>query len=923
MAVVVSFVGKWDGKDVQRGLREMQALDRQVNGSSKTFSQSFGDMAAKAAVAGAAIVGVAAVFGKAVSAASDLAESQSKASVVFADQADVVARWAKTSATAFGQTEQQALEAASTYGNLFQAFGLASDSATEMSMRMVELAADLASFNNTSIEDAIMAIRSGLSGETEPLKRFGVALTDARLKAEAMAQGIYEGSGALNAAQKAQASYALILRDTSLAQGDFARTSDGLANQQRILSAQFGNLTAQLGSILLPVVLQGVTFLNGLIKSFQGLAEWAGRNKDALVVLTVAVTAFTVALGVQRLAVMSGVAALGLYQAAVLGFVRVIDAATAANARFAASIRLIPYVAVVAAVAALVIELNRGAEAQAKWRQETALARREADSMRDSTGQLTDEARALLATNRFAHMAQKQVTEAISGTVSSAVAAGNAMKTTLTPNTYDAADAADKAAKSYLELWEAIWNTRQAASDLANTSGTVTSALAEGARTGGVQGYWQSIQQEYGATEKAARGAGKAAKEAFVSVGEALPDVVSLAREFGIQINEKSRLANSPALIDRLKESFGRVSDTIRAAKADFDNTYQSVRDTFNGFLSIATAADTFNERQRRVQETLRELNDFRASMSEEATDRELATLARLQGAYQQAQTDAANGAQSIVEEFVAQSRKFGEFGAKMQELLRLGLNKTSFMQILQMGADRGSEVADSYLKGNTRELIDQTNQTVKAYDDLARQIAQDTAATFESAGLRAAIALLKGLSVALGRDGLTRKEIKKVIADLENDLQVNIRTNMPAVNAASAPASGGGGGGGGGVQVGGQAPSSGIDWAATVPWSPDAYTSAADFNQTFDNLNAWAAGTWTPFATGGVVTAPTLGLVGEAGPEAIIPLDKLSGYGNTTNVNVTVNAGMGTDGAEVGRQIVDALKQYQRRNGPVPITVA
>jgi hypothetical protein len=72
-----------------------------------------------------------------------------------------------------------------------------------------------------------------------------------------------------------------------------------------------------------------------------------------------------------------------------------------------------------------------------------------------------------------------------------------------------------------------------------------------------------------------------------------------------------------------------------------------------------------------------------------------------------------------------------------------------------------------------------------------------------------------------------------------------------------------------------------------------------------------------TPFALGGIVTGPTLGLIGEAGPEAVIPLSKGGKIGGTT-INLTVNAGMGTQGAEVGRQIVDALKAYERRNGSV-----
>jgi phage-related minor tail protein len=76
-----------------------------------------------------------------------------------------------------------------------------------------------------------------------------------------------------------------------------------------------------------------------------------------------------------------------------------------------------------------------------------------------------------------------------------------------------------------------------------------------------------------------------------------------------------------------------------------------------------------------------------------------------------------------------------------------------------------------------------------------------------------------------------------------------------------------------------------------------------------------------TPFAKGGIVTRPTLGLVGEAGPEAVIPLNRSSGLG--TSISITVNAGMGADGAEIGDQIVDALKRYQRRNGALPLAVA
>jgi hypothetical protein len=270
--IKVTIVGDYTDKEIKKAIRDLESLRTDAD---KT-SGKFGDMSKTAKVAGAAIaaglaVGAAAAvsFTKdAVMAASNLAESQSKVGVVFGQQAQLVENWAKNSALAFGQTEQQALEAAGTYGNLFQAFGLTQTAAREMSMTMVELAADLASFNNTSIDDAIEALRSGLSGETEPLKRFGIALNDARMKQEALALGIYDGNGALNAAQKAQAAYAVILNDTTLAQGDYARTSDGLANSIRTVQAQLKNLQTDFGT--------------GFLESLVDVTKQSGALKDQL-----------------------------------------------------------------------------------------------------------------------------------------------------------------------------------------------------------------------------------------------------------------------------------------------------------------------------------------------------------------------------------------------------------------------------------------------------------------------------------------------------------------------------------------------------------------------------------------------------------------------------------------------------------------
>lgn len=202
-----------------------------------------------------------------VTAASSLQESMSKIDAVFGSSAADIKAWSETSATAMVMSQQQALEAAGSYGNLFSAFGIGLDKSAEMSKSLVQLASDLASFNNTSVDEALQAIQSGISGETEPLKRYGAILSDTRLKQEAVAlQLIRTTKDALSPAAKAQAAYSLIMKDTALAQGDVERTADGLANTQKRATAEFENAKAKIGTDLLPVV----TALTQAFASFAG-----------------------------------------------------------------------------------------------------------------------------------------------------------------------------------------------------------------------------------------------------------------------------------------------------------------------------------------------------------------------------------------------------------------------------------------------------------------------------------------------------------------------------------------------------------------------------------------------------------------------------------------------------------------------------
>jgi hypothetical protein len=207
-----------------------------------------------------------------------IGEEASKANVVFGESAKAVAEFAN-SASGIGLSSRAALQATASFGNLFTAIGLSQRQAAEFSVDLVKLAADLASFNNTTIEDATLAIGAALRGEAEPIRRYGVLLNDAQLKQVAYANSLAQVGEDLTPAVKAQAAYFAILKQTGTAQGDFARTSDGLANQQRILAAEWDNVRATIGEGLQPAY---KAFVSGLRESLPAI-QAAGQQLSTFI----------------------------------------------------------------------------------------------------------------------------------------------------------------------------------------------------------------------------------------------------------------------------------------------------------------------------------------------------------------------------------------------------------------------------------------------------------------------------------------------------------------------------------------------------------------------------------------------------------------------------------------------------------------
>jgi hypothetical protein len=264
------------------------------------------DFGKKAAVSFAALGAGAIVIGKQlVDSASDLAEVTAKNDVIFGNASEAVKKFAESAAKNLGQSQTAALEAASTFGVFAKAAGLTGPELSTFSTDLVALASDMASFGNTSPEEATQALGAALRGESEPIRKYGVMLDDAALKAEALAMGIYSGKGPLTAQQKILAAQAAIFKQTSDAQGDFARTSDGVANQQRIMAAQFENVKAKLGTALIPAFASAIGFITdkvfpafesiGTVFEKEGLSGVIDKIKDKLPAFREALGKLTVA----------------------------------------------------------------------------------------------------------------------------------------------------------------------------------------------------------------------------------------------------------------------------------------------------------------------------------------------------------------------------------------------------------------------------------------------------------------------------------------------------------------------------------------------------------------------------------------------------------------------------------------------------
>lgn len=252
-------------------------LDLVVNKNS--FEKQMSGITGLAKKAGAALAAAFAVkkivdFGAScIELGSDLAEVQNVVDVTFLQMQKQVNDFAKNAAVSFGLSETMAKKFTGTFGAMAKAFGFNEKAAYEMSTALTGLAGDVASFYNISQDEAYTKLKSVFTGETETLKDLGIVMTQSALDSYALANGYGKVTSKMSEAEKVALRYKFVQDQLTLASGDFIRTSDGWANQVRILKLQFDSLKATIGQGLINVLTPVIKVINAIIGKLMSLAN--------------------------------------------------------------------------------------------------------------------------------------------------------------------------------------------------------------------------------------------------------------------------------------------------------------------------------------------------------------------------------------------------------------------------------------------------------------------------------------------------------------------------------------------------------------------------------------------------------------------------------------------------------------------------
>lgn len=250
-------------------------------------------------------LGLAAGLFKASQEASHLNEVVSFSRDVFGDATDGMVKWSETTLDSIGLASVTSLEAANNYGIFLTKMGNTKEEAAGLSQQLVKLAADMASAKDVPLDEALQAIASGLAGESEPLRRFGIDLREANLQQRALADGLIKGKQELKGQAQEQAKLNVILKESTVFTDNYAKTADSAANQQRRATEAAKEAGAALGRDLAPILADLAGTLANLLGAFTSLPDGVQKAVIAFAAFGVAIS--PVAKGIQGVSSLIGV----------------------------------------------------------------------------------------------------------------------------------------------------------------------------------------------------------------------------------------------------------------------------------------------------------------------------------------------------------------------------------------------------------------------------------------------------------------------------------------------------------------------------------------------------------------------------------------------------------------------------------------
>ena len=266
-------------KEIGNANKSISGLQKSANKSTGGIASAFGKLKT-----GIIALGIGKVIKDSIQTGMDAIESESLFNTVMGNNAEAVKTWSDTMANTLGLSAVNMQKNIGVVYNMTSSMGVAEENALKLSKGISLLSEDMASFYNLDSAEAFNKLRAGLTGETEPLKALGILVDENTVKQTAYSEGIAENGAELTQQQKVLARYVAILNQTGNAQGDLARTMDSPSNQLRILKQQVQNLGIAFSKFLMPVISAVLPYITAFTKvvtqALTSLATFLGIGKD-------------------------------------------------------------------------------------------------------------------------------------------------------------------------------------------------------------------------------------------------------------------------------------------------------------------------------------------------------------------------------------------------------------------------------------------------------------------------------------------------------------------------------------------------------------------------------------------------------------------------------------------------------------------